>query len=69
MFVIAILSRIFSIFKMILNVTLLFILAEKLIDIQLKNEINDVKIYINQLHIIDVRFIISRYRACRRFVF
>lgn len=33
MFVIAILSRIFSIFNMILNVTLLFILAEKLIDI------------------------------------
>lgn len=33
MFAIAILSRIFSIFKMILNVTLLFILAEKLIDI------------------------------------
>lgn len=33
MFAIAILSRIFSIFNMILNVTLLFILAEKLIDI------------------------------------
>lgn len=33
MFVIAILSRIFSIFKMVLNVTLLFIFAEKLIDI------------------------------------